>query len=390
MLEDGIFEIQKISAFLKRLRSINATIDIIYKNLKTKGSIRYVGEYSFEVYCKESFDIQNPSIDLELPFESKIYHITTEILNKRDNILLLMMPTKINVWAKRKFPRKYVYGKVYLSISFIRPIEYRSDVQNESIPDNLRDIKMELDKDTPDIRKIISMVVREIEKISEKYDFIFYKRGMTLPSSAVISMYFKNPLFVEDTSNLESYITSYEGFNVITYGDYMRKMGWNETKVLDQIKKLRASFLSQSIRSFICVPIRILSDTIGFIFCKSSQRLFSVKDVLYIDALGGIVSEAYVKNKVNALKNTNEILFPVIDISAGGVRFEVDSILGKLIKVDDSLRIFMNIEGRDIQVIGKVLRVDTTKNSKKLWIATVFTFISPEDQQYLLNYTTKE
>lgn len=389
MIDEGIFESQKIVSFLKRLRSINATIDIIYKNLKTKGSIRYVGEYSFEVYSKDEFDISEPEIELELPFENKVYHIKTEVLNKRNNILLLMIPTKIDVWAKRKFPRKNVYGKLYLSLSFIKPIDYSSVVSKEGIPENLKDIKEEIDKDLPDSRKIVSMVIREIEKVSEKYDFVFYKRGMTLPSSAIVSMYFKSPLLVEDTSNLESYITHYEGFNIITYGDYMRKMSWNEDKVIDQIKKLRASFLSQGVRSFVCVPIKVVNDVIGFIFCKSSQKNFTVKDVLYIDALGGIISEAYIKNKINAIKNTNELLFPIIDISAGGVRFEVDSLIGKLLKVEDSIRLFIQVEGKNIQTIGRILRIDATKNYKKLWIATVFTFIPPEDQQLLINFTTK-
>ncbi len=388
-MDEGIFDIQKITSFLKRLRSINASIDVIYKNLKTKASIRYVGEYSFEIYCKDSLEITDLTIELELYLENKVYHIETEILSKRDNILLLMIPTKINIWTKRKFPRKNVYGKLYLSISFIKPLDYSPPSSKEGIPENLRDIKEELDKDVPDLKKIIAMVIREIEKITEKYDFIFYKRGMTLPSSAIISMHFKSPLLVEDTTNLESYIINYENFKIATFGDYMRKAMWNSNKVIEQIQKLRASFLSQSIKSFMCIPINVLTDTIGFIFCKSSQKRFSIQDVLYVDALSSIISEAYIKNKINTIKNSNELLFPIIDISAGGVRFEVDSLVGKLLKPEDSIRLLMNIEGREIQTIGRILRIDTTKNSKKLWVATMFTFISPDDQQYVLNFTSK-
>ncbi|MFN4245408.1 MAG: PilZ domain-containing protein [Brevinematia bacterium] len=387
-MDEGIFESQKILSFLKRLKSINATFEVIYKNTKTKASIRYVGEYSFEIYCKDAIEVTDPTIDLELYFENKVYHIKTEILNKRENILLLMIPTQINIWAKRKFPRKNVYGKLYLSISFIRPLEYSPRSSLDKIPENLRSIKEELDKDVPDLRKIVAMIIKEVEKIAENYDFIFYKRGMTLPSSATVSMYFKRPLLVEDTSNLESYIIKYEPFEIVTYGDYMRKASWDENKVIDQIKKLRTSFLSQGIRSLICVPINVLSDTIGFIFCRSNQKKFSIEDVLYVSALSSIISEAYIKNKINTVKNTNELLFPIIDISAGGVRFEVDGIIGKLLKVDDSIRLLINIESREIQTIGKILRIDTTKSGKKLWVATMFTFISPDDQQYILRFTS--
>ncbi|MCX8028391.1 MAG: DUF1577 domain-containing protein [Brevinematales bacterium] len=389
MLDEGIFESQKITAFLKRLRTINAVIEVIYQNTKTKASIRYVGDYSFEVYCQNPIEVNDPVIELELPFENKIYHIKTEVLNRRDNVLLLMMPTKIDVWTKRKFPRKNVYGKLFISISFIKPIDYSMVSERNEIPDKLKNIKDELDKDVPDLKIIVSMVLKEIESIAEKYDFVFYKRGMTLPSSALVSMYFKKPLLVEDTSNLESYITAYEGFNIITYGDYMRKMSWNDEKVLEQIKKLRATFLEQNVKSFLCIPIRVIDDIIGFIFCRNSSRMFSIKDVLYISALGDVVSEAYVKNKINSLKNTGELQFPVIDISAGGVRFEVDGIISKLIKVGDSIRMFLNIEGRSIQTISKVLRIDTTKNLRKLWVATMFTFIAPDDQQFILSYTSK-
>lgn len=390
MIDEGIADPQKIVSFLKRLRSINATVEVIYKNSKTKGNVRYVGDYSFEVSTQAPIEIVDPMIELEISFENKIYNIKTEVLNKRDNILLLMMPTKINVWTKRKYPRKNVYGRLFINISFIKPIDYQNVVEKGEIPENLKDIKEELDKELPDLRKIVSAIVREVQKISEKYDFIFYKRGMSLPSSAIVSMYFRKPLFVEDTSNLESYITSYEGFNIVTYGDYMRKMSWSESKVIEQIRKLRASFLEQNIKSLIYSPIRVINDVIGFIVCKSTNKKFSIKDVIFIDALTGIVSEAYIKNKINAIKNTGELSFQVIDISAGGIRFEVDDIIGKIIKVGDSIRIFINIEGRNIQTIARILRIDTTKNSKKLWIAGAFTFISPDDQQFILSYTTRD
>lgn len=391
MSNEGIVEPQKIISFLKRLRSINATIEIIHKNSKTKGNIRYVGDYSFEIFTQSPIDISDPIIELELPFENKIYHIRTEVLNKRDNVLLLIIPTKIEVWTKRKYPRKNVYGKLFMSISFIKPLDFSRIVEEkDEIPDNLKDIKTELDKDLPDLKKIVGMIIREIHKISEKYDFIFYKRGMSLPSSAIVSAYFRKPLFVEDTSNLESYIASYEGFNIITYGDYMRKMSWGETKVIEQIRKLRASFLEQNIRSFICVPIKVINDIIGFIVCKNTSKQFSIKDVIFVDALAGIVSEAYIKTKINATKNTGELSLQVIDISAGGIRFEVDSIMGKIMKVGDSIRTFINIEGRNIQAIARILRIDTTKNTKKLWVAGAFTFISPDDQQFILSYTTRD
>lgn len=390
MVGEDIVDPQKILSFLKRVKSINLTLEVMHGNVKTKGSIRYVGEYSFEIYCKDSIDISEPFVEVEIPLENKVYHIRTEVLNMRNNVLLLMMPTRIDVWTKRKFPRKNVYGRLYLSISFIKPVEYSSAViRPEDIPENLRDLKEEIDKDVPDLKRVVSLVIREIEKVAEGYDFVFYKRGMTLPSSALVSMYFKSPLLVENTSNLECYIANYEGFNVITYGDYMRKMSWDENKVIDQIKKLRASFLSQGVKSFMCVPIRIMGDVIGFIFCKSSQKFFTVKDVMYVDALGLIISEAYVKGKVNAVRNAGEILFPIIDIGGGGVRFEVDSIIGKLLKPDDSVRVFFVIEGHKIQAIGRVLRIDTTKSNRKLWVAISFTFISPEDQQFILSFTSR-
>jgi len=382
----------KILSFLKRLRASNINIDVIYQNKKTRGIVRYVGEFSFEVYCLTKFDIEKPEIEIEFNFEGKTYHFSTELLNQKDTVLLLMIPARIDIWIQRKYPRKNVYGQAFVSISFIKPIEYTSEIERlpelEGIPENLRDIKSELDKETPDLKKIVNMILREISKMSNSYDFIFYKRGMTLPSSAIISMIFKKPLLVEDTTNLESYITTYENFNIVTYGDYMKKANWDETKVLEQIKKLRSTFMSQNIRSFVCVPVRIKGDTIGFIFCKKSIGKFTLRDVVYLDALSSIISEAYIKEKINNLKNSKELKLPVIDIGGGGLRFEIDGIIGKLIKVEDALRLFIEIQNKNIQAIGKVIRIDTTKNSSKLWIACQFTYISPEDQQFLISITS--
>ncbi|MGC8964030.1 MAG: hypothetical protein ACP5KI_01515, partial [Brevinematia bacterium] len=76
-------------------------------------------------------------------------------------------------------------------------------------------------------------------------------------------------------------------------------------------------------------------------------------------------------------------------VSENSLRFEVDSILGKILKVDDSIRILLQIQNKSIQALGKIIRIDNTKNNKKLWVAAVFTFISPEDQQFILSFTTK-
>lgn len=389
IINEDIIDTQKIIAFLKRLRAVNSTLDVIYKNEKTKGTIRFVGEYSFEIFVQSPFQVVEPTIDIELPFENKIYHFQTEILNSKDQTLLLMIPSKINVWLKRKYPRKNVYGQIFMNFSFVKPIGTIEIIDIDKIPQNLRDLKLELNKDNPDVKKVISMVLNEIEKITSNYDIIFYRRGMTLPSSAVISMMFQKPLLIEDTSNLESYITMYDTFNIVTYGDYMRKMSWSETKAMEQIKKLRSTFMSQGVKSFMCLPIKVIGDIIGFVFCRSIDKKFSVKDVMYVDALCSIISESYLKNRINSLKATSELQIPVIDISAGGIRFEVDNILGKMLKIDDSIRIFLQIQNKDIQTLGKIIRIDTTKSNKRLWVAAIFTFISPEDQQFLLTFTSK-
>ncbi|MGB9621347.1 MAG: hypothetical protein ACPL4C_02770, partial [Brevinematia bacterium] len=204
MINEEIIDNQKIRSFLKRLRSTNATVEVIYKNQKTKGSIRFVSEYSFEMFIQNPLQVTEPTIDIELPFENRVYHFQTELLNSKENTLLLMLPSKINVWLKRKYPRKNVYGQLFINISFIKPLESIEIIDINKIPENLRELKIELNKDNPDVKKVITMVIKEIEKITPNYDIILYKRGMTLPSSAIISRIFQKPLIVEDTSNLES------------------------------------------------------------------------------------------------------------------------------------------------------------------------------------------
>jgi hypothetical protein len=128
----------KILSFLKRLRASNINIHVIYQNKKTRGIVRYVGEFSFEVYCLTKFDIEKPEIEIEFNFEGKTYHFSTELLNQKDTVLLLMIPARIDIWIQRKYPRKNVYGQAFVSISFIKPIEYTSEIERlpelEGIP----------------------------------------------------------------------------------------------------------------------------------------------------------------------------------------------------------------------------------------------------------------
>ncbi len=382
----------KILFLLKKVKSYNISLDVIYSNLKTKGSIRYVGDYSFEIYTSDELKGSESVLTCEFLLESKLYNFQTEVLSLKSRNIMLMLPSSINIWVKRKYPRKNVYQKLFMRFSFVKPLDFSKTTVPlpENIPSELKELKSELDKDVPNMTRVIDLAVKRISKLVSRYEFIFYKRGMTLPSSAIIAGMFKRPLVVENTSDLESYIKTYEGFNIITYGDYMRKANWEDQKVVDQIKRLRAMFLSNNISSMVTVPIKIIDDVIGFLVCIKSQGMFSIKDVIYIDSIASLISEAYIKNSIYSTVSRESYTIPVIDISAGGLRFEIDNIIAKFLNINDSLRIFVKFPTREVQMIGQVVRIDTTKSNKKLWVAVSYSYISNDDSKYILDFTARE
>ncbi|MEM2538719.1 MAG: DUF1577 domain-containing protein, partial [Candidatus Methanomethylicia archaeon] len=149
------------------------------------------------------------------------------------------------------------------------------------------------------------MIQDELGNISDLGELVLHKQGENLPLPVIIVSKYKKCLLVEDTQDDTSYFKKYSVNEVISLSNFMQDLQWSEEKIKEEIKKFKAFFTNNNIRSIAYVPIFLFENVVGHIRVASLlskiSKILTVRDVFYIKALADIVSEALAKSKLFSL-----------------------------------------------------------------------------------------
>lgn len=383
-------EIKKI---LKNLRLYKSKVNIIIGNRKIEGYVKYVGEYAMEINLEEKIDIPEKTFtaNMEFEYEKALMVAKLDVVDRKENVITSLVPMMLKKLVKRRYPRKNVYGQIYMRFYILKKASKEDasllyNIEKIASP-NLQKVVEELLKDVPNIKNVIGYVLKEIkEKVSPNYKLIFYKPGQTLSTTSIIVKKYNKPLLVERADDLESYLKDYPNMDIITYGIFMRDQQWHEDKVIFEAKKQRASLMKSGIKSLICAPLKLFTHVIGFLWVYSFDKYFSPRDAIYVNALGEILCESFAKVKIKSMNLQGDFSVPVIDISAGGLKFEIDNIIGKFLQVGDELKMEVKIGYKIIPIVARVNRIDY--NNNRLWVAVEYVDIEDENRTYINQFVT--
>jgi|GEM_PF-1674795 len=370
-----ILDYGEILSLIKICKFYNLSLSVVCDNLKTRGRVESISEYTFSMILENQIPPNTKSLDISFEFNKEPYHFRGEVVKTSSKEVVLLVPSQIEIWTPRRHDRTFCYGKVFCALNIIRNLSDSELSKMSSLPTSLTPIYRELRKESPTVPLIIKMVKDELTKLGDKSDLLIHKQGENLPLPVVVISRYKKPLLLEDTQNYESYFKKYLGDEIIPFGKFMEDLKWDDDKIKAEVQKFISYFAQHNIRSIVFVPVFLFESIAGHIWVgtllNKVSKILTPRDVFYIKSMADIISEALVKFKLFSLGSGEEYPLPVYDISLGGMKFEVEQYLAKFLDVETKLKLYIKLnDGKTITTFGKVIRLE--EEDGKLFAAVEF------------------
>ncbi len=314
-------------------------------------------------------------------------------LNKttRFNEIYAQTPNVIFRRAQRKYNRVAATEYVSCKFNVISPQRQQNKPQ-PNMPLFMKNIYNELNKDVPDVKKIFAAVLEEVKKISSNSEIKFYKKDEEMNIIEKTIKVYKKALFIQDTYDVRNYMVGYNSPFYMSFGALfqhkIKNQGWNQKQITDAAAKLMEKDKSLNRLSYIYVPIFKFGDIVGHIYSSyhyNSNKKFTEKNVLFLRALGDIISEALTKNTLFQTGDEDQPKIRVDNISRGGMKISVyDAYLLKFLQIGVHLSIMATIDERSANMTGEILRTD--KQELGVGLGIKFIEIKPNDEKVIKDF----
>ncbi len=349
-------------------------------------------------FDKEPAILPIQNVILSFEYNKNFYYsspTTVRLYNFQLRSIEVLIPERIWYHPVRRFSRYSVKepGKVKI---FIKKIETKpqetTQVNVSELPENLRVIYLALKEENPDLKKILSMVGEEIKRFSSQFRInIFKNLDQISPLERVVYTY-KKPFWISDTENIPNYLHIGEKFGVIGYEKYFEMI--KKKMAPDILDKIRQTYLSRGILSYLLIPILIGDKVMGAIEItvprEGGKKELSIYDVFYIRSLADIIAEVLVKSYAAAPEGKSEEL-ELVDISLGGVSVvNKNMYLMHTIKENSILKLGIQYENTELEVRARVIRTNYIPGENAgIHMAMEFVGLE-EDGKQLLNKIIRE
>jgi len=288
---------------------------------------------------------------------------TVRMYNFQLRSIDVLLPERIWYHPVRKFGR-YTLKNPDMVRVYIKKIETKpqdvAQVNVSELPENLRVIYLALKEENPDLKKILTTVGEEIKRFSPQFKINIFKNLEQISPLEKVVYTYKKPFWISDTENIPNYLHIGEKFGVIGYEKYFEMV--KKKMFPDILDKIRQTYISRGISSYLLLPILIGDKVMGAIEItvpkNSGKKELSIYDVFYIRSLADIIGEVLVKSYASSPENKNEYM-EVVDISLGGVSvINKNMYLMHTIKENTILRLGIEYNDMQLDVRARVIRTN--------------------------------
>ena len=390
-----IKEEDRIDKILHRVKSDSRRITVRSGEKETHAAITTIDHRTLQlspngVFVPESTQL---TISFMIGGDSYVGHVT--ILSSAGGYLIVDKPDSLENRVVRRTARIFVQGKLFSRFHIIPEENEHKEVNVATAPPRLAPIFFELQRDVPDIRKILLMIGNELKTICPNTEIKLHKDGEPLAEEVQLVRRFKKPFWISDTTNAKDLIKDIVSNDIFNYSLLFKEMksaGADDQKIGAEILARQKRYTDTGIASIIVVPVRMFESVIGHISLVSLMpvvRNFRISDVYYVMALADIVSEALAKARLFKLDTGAAFDIPVINIGSGGVYLAVNSqYIIKFLNVRMKLGLDLHIMNRVIETVSEIRRIDFSGDAAN--VALRFVQVKPDDQiiieQYIRNY----
>jgi hypothetical protein len=388
-VEKEVFQKNEIVAILNnmRLKHLGVMINEKQYNLSINGFITRADPNSVNVFYDKTPDII-PFKNLRICFDyNRNFYNSSETMLKSINIQLksieLQIPEKFSYHQIRKFARINNIEQIELNIRKIETgiVDSSQNINVDELPATLRNIYMELQVETPDIKKIISMIGDELGRYSNRFKINLFKDMSTLsPIERVVNMY-KKTFWIGDTDNLNNYIHVGDKYSIIGYEKYFDMI--KKTMSPDILEQIRQNYVNRDISSYSMVPIIVGDRVVGVIEVSvpmdPKYKKLTIYEIFYIKGLADILGEVVVKSQgISTPANAN---FKVEDISAGGILASTKNMyLTHTVKENTVLILNINSGDSLLDVRARVVRYEYLAG-ENAGLNVAFEFLIDDEQK---------
>lgn len=385
----------RIDKILHRVKSESRRITIRSGDKETHAAITTMDHRTLQLSPHGAFVPENTllTISFMIGGDSYVAHVT--ILSSAGGYLVVDKPETLENRIVRRTARIFVQGQLFSRFHIIPEENDHKDVNVSTAPPRLAPIFFELQRDIPDIRKILLMIGNELKTICPNTEIKLHKDGERLAEEVQLVQRFKKPFWISDTTNVKDFIKDIVSNDIFNYSLFFKEMkstGADDQQVGAEIVHRQKRYAEAGIASIIVVPIRMFESVIGHISLVSLMpviRNFRISDVYYVMALADIVSEALAKARLFKLDTGASFDIPVINIGSGGAYLAVNSqYIIKFLNVRMRLGLDLNIMNRVIETVSEIRRIDFSGDAAN--VALRFIQVKPDDQvlidQYIRSY----
>ncbi|URA09359.1 PilZ domain-containing protein [Thermospira aquatica] len=349
-------------------------------------------------FDKEPAILPIQNVILSFEYNKNFYYsapTTVRLYNFQLRSIEVLIPERIWYHPVRRYNRYSLKepGKVKVYIKKIETkLQETTQVNISELPENLRVIYLALKEENPDLKKILGMVGEEIKRFSPQFKInIFKNLDQISPLERVVYTY-KKPFWISDTENIPNYLHIGEKFGVIGYEKYFEMI--KKKMAPDILDKIRQTYMSRGILSYLLIPILIGDKVMGAIEItvprESGKKELSIYDVFYIRSLADIIAEVLVKSYAAAPEGKSEEL-ELVDISLGGISVvNKNMYLMHTIKENSILKLGIQYENTELEVRTRVIRMNYIPGENAgIHMAMEFVGLEEEGKQ-LLNKIIRE
>jgi len=308
--------------------------------------------------------IQNVMLSFE--YNKNFYYsspTTLRLYNFQLRAIEVLLPSTVWYHPVRRFSRYMVKNPDLVRVS-IKKIETKPQetvqVNISELPENLRVIYLALKEDNPDLKKILAMVGEEIKRFSPQFKINIFKNLEQISPLEKVVYTYKKPFWISNTENMPNYLHIGEKFGVIGYEKYFEMIG--KKMAPDLLDKIRQTYVSRGILSYLLLPILIGDKVVGAIEItvprEGGKKELSIYDVFYIRSLADIIGEVLVKSYASAPESKGEEL-EVVDLSLGGISVvNKNMYLMHTIKENVILKLAIRYKDMELEVRARVIRTN--------------------------------
>ncbi len=393
-----ISDSKEIENLYYNFRKKKVEIILRYDLKEVTAKIYRITNVFITLFYKGDIDPNIESIEMNMTSNSNIYFSVCRVIKIASGEITLSLPEYLEKRVKRKYSRVVTNKNIYLKFNVISNINDKLDFVGikSNISNKFTGAYKELSKPIPDIKKIITLISKEIKGRASVFEIKLYKKGDTYPKRIYVLKETKKTIFISSVNNSKSYIKSLPISNIMTYLPYIKKLykkGKNKDSIKIELNSIMEEDKNLCLASYICSPIMLFDKVVGHIFLglkENSITIFSESDAYIVKTGCNIISEALAKSRLHKLNTGDDFSVLVIDLSAGGLSMQFsDQFILKHISTHTRLRITLKVNEKEIRIIGNITRIDE-QNDETAIVAVRFTDIRWLEQEHIEKYVNQQ